>query len=158
MYWKTSKLSKQVVPFYSIQAFRAALPRLMSTISRLIQKSSAEFEKALFNLEQQDPRSVRNNYQKYIEAFRTTISDYAAYRAEVNALFPLDEYGKTYPQIEDEYNAWSRKQPLTWRAYLSSEQLRHIPNEQILATLDLQYIGARHFERLRQVRWGAKVC
>ncbi|CAF4599753.1 unnamed protein product [Rotaria sp. Silwood1] len=134
-----------------LRAFRAALPRLQDTINRLIRKHSDEFETALFNLEQQDPRTVRNNYQKYIEAFRTTISDYAAYRAEVNALFPLDEYGRTYEQIENEYNDWNRKQPLTWRAYLSAKQLKQNLNGQILATLDLRYIGARHFERLRQV-------
>ncbi|CAF2845597.1 unnamed protein product [Rotaria sp. Silwood2] len=135
-----------------LRAFRAALPRLQETINRLIRKHSDEFETALFNFEQQDPRTVRNNYQRYIETFRTTISDYAAYRAEVNALFPLDEYGRSYQQIENEYNTWNRKQPLTWRAYLSAEQLKQNSNGQILATLDLRYIGARHFERLRQVR------
>ncbi|CAF1540775.1 unnamed protein product [Adineta ricciae] len=134
-----------------LRAFRAALPRLLDTINQLIQKCSKEFDTALFNLEQQNPRSVRNNYQKYIETFRTTISDYAAYRAEVNALFPLEDYGRTYAQIENEYNEWNRKQSLTWRAYLSSEQLKDIPNGQVLATLNLQYVGARHFERLRQV-------
>ncbi|CAF1211494.1 unnamed protein product [Didymodactylos carnosus] len=134
-----------------LRAFRAALPKLQRIINQLIRKYSEGFETALFNLEQQDPRSVRNNYQKYIEAFRTTISDYAAYRAEVNALFPLEEYGRTYQQIEDEYNAWNRKQALTWRAYLSAEQLKQISNGEVLATLDLRYIGARHFERLRQV-------
>ncbi|CAF2777007.1 unnamed protein product [Rotaria sp. Silwood2] len=135
-----------------LRAFRAALPGLQDTINRLIRKYSDEFETELFNLEQQDPRTVRNNYQKYIEAFRVTISDYAAYRAEVNELFPLDEYGRTYQEIENEYNNWNRKQLLTWCAYLSAEQLKHNSNGQILAALDLRYIGARHFERLRQVR------
>ncbi|CAF1628001.1 unnamed protein product [Rotaria magnacalcarata] len=134
-----------------LRAFRAALPRLHETINRLISKYSNEFDTALFKLEQQDPRTVRNNYQKYIESFRTTISDYAAYRAEVNAWFPLDEYGRTYEQIENEYNTWTRKQSLTWRAYLSSEQLKQNANGKVLSTLDLPYIGARHFERLRQV-------
>ncbi|CAF4109811.1 unnamed protein product, partial [Rotaria sordida] len=135
-----------------LRAFRTALPKLQRVIDQLIEKQKKKFDTALLDLGQQDPRSVRNNYQKYIETFRTMISDYAAYRAEVNNMFDQEDYGRTYEQIENEYNAWNRKESLTWRAYLSADQLKRHPNERLerITTLDLLYVGARHFERLRQ--------
>ena len=124
----------------------------MKTVDRLIQESNLKRKKALSNLKQQDPKAIRSVYLSYIEEFRKTISNYAAYRAEINHMFPLKEYGRTYEEIETEYNAWSRKQPLTWRAYLSAEQLKQIPGKTGLETLNSHYVGAYHFGRLQEVR------
>ncbi|CAF0886983.1 unnamed protein product [Adineta ricciae] len=133
------------------QAFRNAIPELLQTVDRLIQQSNLKHKKALSNLKQQDPKAVRGVYLNYIEEFRKTISNYAAYRAEVNNMFPLNEYGRTYEEIEMEYNEWNRKQPLTWRAYLSSEQLKQIPGKKELEALNSRYVGAYHFGRLQEV-------
>ncbi|CAF1471913.1 unnamed protein product [Rotaria sordida] len=102
---------------------------------------------------------ANQDIQTRINAFPNTYftnvifdTDYAAYRAEVNNMFDQEDYGRTYEQIENEYNAWNRKESLTWRAYLSADQLKRHPNERLerITTLDLLYVGARHFERLRQ--------
>jgi hypothetical protein len=94
---------------------------------------------------------IRSNYQDYIDSFRSTLSNYVAYRAEINSQFDFDIYSGTYKQIEEEYNRWPRKYNLTWAAYQTADQLSNEPTDRRIYSLTSRYIGARHFERIRQV-------
>ncbi|CAF1071915.1 unnamed protein product [Didymodactylos carnosus] len=134
-----------------LRAFRAALPRPQKVLDGLIQTATKTYNAALINLEQQNPKLVRQNYAKYIKEFRSTISSYAAYQAEIVPLFPHKRYARTYKQMEQAYNVWPRKQPLTWRAYLTADELEQKSPTERLPTLNEGYIGNVHFQRLREI-------
>ncbi|CAF1248791.1 unnamed protein product, partial [Didymodactylos carnosus] len=131
-------------------AFRAALPNLSESIREQLDVAKAKYEAALLKLQQQDPTVVRSHYNKYITEFRATIRSYVAYRAEIDAFFPIELAGKKYRDIAARYDKWNRKQSITWRAYQTIDQLQTAKNG-ILTSLDLKLIGGRHFHRLQQV-------
>ncbi|CAF1449767.1 unnamed protein product [Didymodactylos carnosus] len=133
-----------------VRAFRSALPKLNESLHEQLDIAKSKYEAAFNKLQQQDPILVRSNYQKYITEFRSTIRSYVAYRSEIDSFFPLDLAGKTYRDIAERYDKWPRKQPITWRAHLTLDQLQASKGTQ-LSSLDLKLVGARHFERLRQV-------
>jgi hypothetical protein len=94
---------------------------------------------------------IRTEYKDYIDTFRSTLSNYVACRAEITGQFDFDMYSRTYKQIEEDYNRWPRKYKLTWSAYQTADQLINKPVDKQIYTLILHYMGARHFERIRQV-------
>lgn len=62
---------------------------------------------------EKDLKKTRSTYQRYNECFRSTLTNYANYRAEIHTKFHQEDCGRTYKQIEEEFNQWPRKQPLT---------------------------------------------
>lgn len=102
-------------------------------------------------MSEKDLKSIRDLYQRYIQEFRSTLSSYVSFRAEINNLFDHDVLGRTYAEIEQEYNQWPRKQVFMWSAHQTAEQMEREPKDRRMGTLAHRYVGARHFERLRQV-------
>jgi hypothetical protein len=99
----------------------------------------------------QDPEKIRQSYLEYLEDFRKTMCQYAAYKSEIYSCFPTEICGKTYSQIENSCtHSWSRYRHLVWRAYKSADELGRIQGaDQLL--IDTKLIGVRHFDRLNRV-------
>jgi hypothetical protein len=98
-----------------------------------------------------NPLALKDDYLRYLEEFRRTVRLYTAYTNEIDFYFPVHLCGKTYAETEHDFiYKWKRYQTLTWRAYLSANEL--IGRQPALQTqLDLRLVGARHFSRLQQV-------
>ena len=134
-----------------IQAFRGAIPKIQQVLHELIQEEKGRYETLISIVGEKDLKSIRDQYQRYIQEFRSTLSSYVSFRAEINTQFDHEILGRTYADIEQEYNQWPRKQVFTWSAHQTAEQMEREPKERRLGTLGHRYVGARHFERLRQV-------
>ena len=134
-----------------VQAFRGAIPKIQQVLHELIQEEKGRYETLIGIVGEKDLKSIRDLYQRYIQEFRSTLSSYVSFRAEINTQFDHEILGRTYADIEQEYNQWPRKQVFTWSAHQTAEQMEREPKERRLGTLIHRYVGARHFERLRQV-------
>ncbi|CAF1671430.1 unnamed protein product, partial [Rotaria magnacalcarata] len=134
-----------------IKAFRSAIPKIQQVLQELVYEQDKRYHILMNLVEEKDLKAIREIYQRYIRTFRSTLSDYIAFRAEINTLFDMETYGRTYAQIEEEYNKWSRRIQLVWPAHQTTAQMIKEPFERRLYSLPLRYIGARHFERIRQV-------
>lgn len=99
----------------------------------------------------QNPNDIRETYLAFIEDFQKTMCQYTSYQEEIFNVFPMNSYGKTYAEIEDDYqHSWDRYQPLVWRAHLCNDQLVRLEGGDKLQ-LDLKLIGASHFARINRV-------
>ncbi|CAF3698821.1 unnamed protein product [Rotaria sp. Silwood1] len=134
-----------------VQAFRGALPKIQQVLQELVQEQKLQYQALISLVEEKDLKAIRKLYKRYIQTFRSTISNYIAFRAEISARFDLETYGRTYAQFEEEYNRWPRKISFSWLAHQTAEQMNKVPIERRLQSLPLRYVGARHFERIRQV-------
>jgi hypothetical protein len=127
------------------------VPKILEVLNELVDEQKQRYNIIQQIVEAKDVGSIRTTYQQYIECFRSTLSNYVGYRAEITNLFEFDKYSRTYKQIEDEYNKWSRKYRLTWCAHQTADQLMNKPTERRIYCLTSRYIGARHFERIREI-------
>ena len=133
------------------QAFRSAIPKIQQVLHELIREEKGRYETLVSIVGEKDLKSIRDLYQRYIQNFRSTLSHYVSFRAEISSQFEHETFGRSYGQIEEEYDRWTRKQIFTWTAHQTAEQMARGPTERRLDTLMRRYVGARHFERLRQV-------
>ncbi len=102
-------------------------------------------------VEERNFNSLRDLYQRFIKEFRSTLVKYVSSRGEINSLFDFEIYSRTYPQIENEFNQWSRKHEFQCCAHQTAEQLSQAPPERRLDDLTKPYRGVRHFERIQQI-------
>ncbi|CAF3778846.1 unnamed protein product [Rotaria sordida] len=134
-----------------LRAFREKLPKLQQILNSEIRLYNDQYRTVLADLSQQDPVLVRKTYLLYIAQFRKMISQYVAYRAEINTKFPLNKFGLTYTELEKQYHQWNRYKKIRWSAFLPAEKLAQRSNNDRPPSLDRRYIGGRHFERLREI-------
>ncbi|CAF4608303.1 unnamed protein product [Rotaria socialis] len=135
------------------QAFRSAIPKIQQVLQELVYEQDKHSHVLMSLVEEKDLKAIREIYQRYIRTFRSTLSNYIAFRAEINTLFDVETYSQTYAQIEEEYNKWSRRIQLVWPAHQTAGQMIKESFERRLYSLPLRYIGAQHFERIRQLDW-----
>ncbi|CAF4381314.1 unnamed protein product [Rotaria sp. Silwood2] len=104
-----------------LKSFRSALPKLRAKIQDELDKARRQYDE-----------------------------DQERYKSEIDFIFPLDRCGQTYEEIETAYNEWNRKKTVTWRAYLSVNDLKQqFPDEH--ETINVRYVGGRHFVRLHNL-------
>ncbi len=127
------------------------MPKILDVLNELVEEQKLRYDTFHHLVEEKDVETIRSTYQHYIECFRSTLSNYVAYRAEVTSQFEFDKFSRTYKQIEEEYNKWPRKYRLNWCAYQTAEQLASKPADRQIYSLKSRYLGVRHFERIREV-------
>ena len=134
-----------------LQAFRHAIPKIQQILRELVDEQNCRYETMADVVAGKDVDAVRELYNRYIESFRSTLTKYVTWRAEIYNIFPSKVYARSYAQIEEEYDRWSRRHPLTWSAHQSAQSLMNRPHKDCLRSLSEPYVGGRHFIRLRDV-------
>ncbi|CAF0995000.1 unnamed protein product [Rotaria sordida] len=133
-----------------LKSFRAALPKLKTTIDEQLEEARRKYDSEQECYKLLDPKSLQENYLQYLNDFRTTLCQYVGYKSEIDFIFPLERCGQTYEEIEADYSEWKRKKQVTWRAYLTANELKErFPEEH--ETLNLRLVGSRHFTRLHNI-------
>ncbi|CAF1296725.1 unnamed protein product, partial [Rotaria sordida] len=133
-----------------LKSFRSALPKLREKIQDELDKAQCQYDEEQERYKLLDPRALRDTYKNYIRDFHKILCQYAGYRSEIDFIFTLERYGQTYEEIENSYNEWPRKKTVTWRAYLSVNDLKRLhPDEREL--INARYVGCRHFVRLHNL-------
>lgn len=132
------------------------LPYLKMAVHEQLVDAQQRYSAALKQLEQQNPKTVKTDYSRYINDFHSVFTSYINAKSETDIAFNYYKCSKTYAVIELEYEQWKRRIPHTWRAYLSYTDMRQLFADKdvygdMLNTLDRPLAGARHFHRLEQV-------
>ncbi|CAF2925581.1 unnamed protein product [Rotaria sp. Silwood2] len=133
-----------------LKSFRSALPKLREKVQDELDKARCQYNENQERYKLLNPRFLRDTYRNYIHDFHKILCQYSSYKSEIDFIFPLDQCGQTYEEIETAYNEWSRKKTVTWRAYLSVNDLKQkFPDED--GNINARYVGCRHFVRLHNL-------